>query len=709
MSSGGTDLMVLYQWTIGVPCRTHDANPLPLSGLLPWRQHGPFSFHLPPSSASAAALSFPPQGVALHLLLLEGSGADSGGTSSGFVSGPAAAYVTSVPGAASVSVPGGTSALGDFSLSAKAAAVVEDGALTSAAAAVGSIDVDLVTVAPRGTAASAPPSFSYSRLNSSPLLTSGSARLLPSSLRLTPLSPPHQAGLALHPTPFPLVSPATPTSPCRPYSFSSSFSFRLSSTNPAALGADGFAFVLLPDPTVGLPGPNMGYGRRPYRQEEAPLDPGGGGSDGGGGEFCVEDENGIITCTPMDSGGGITLNSSLPHLHSLAVEFDTSSTRLFLDPTVQHVGINVDYSMTGEGEAVLVHVGFAAGTGLLPLHTQTHDILSWSFQVDTKAPAPLPIWQPPSLSLPFLTPAAPFTASGTYTSTCSCPLSQPSYKLPQMPAFQTCHNEFPVCRLNSTDTCAPGVCLEGYDATSFCLCPPSFFPLDYSNLLRRPCNPVSKSAVRVPFFPAPPGLTCPLLLDIFDLSPQELLESNKGLACHKPDDTCASINKLMGTNVTDLNRNINCSQLIIPGKRVCVENNARYPSSPVAACNLYKTLDSTVHTCQKLATLRPGRHIMSIAKLFRVNPALYCDHLLPAAAGWTDSVVDKVCLLADELSGYGGMQCVTKRLYLVRRGDTCGKLIASRYKRKVDLFRSLNGGFDCTVSSLWVGMQLCLP
>ncbi|CAI7905037.1 unnamed protein product, partial [Closterium sp. NIES-53] len=38
----------------------------------------------------------------------------------------------------------------------------------------------------------------------------------------------------------------------------------------------------------------------------------------------------------------------------------------------------------GEGEAVLVHVGFAAGTGLLPLHTQTHDILSWAFQVDSK-------------------------------------------------------------------------------------------------------------------------------------------------------------------------------------------------------------------------------------------------------------------------------------------------------------------------------------
>ncbi|CAI7792313.1 unnamed protein product, partial [Closterium sp. NIES-53] len=150
---------------------------------------------------------------------------------------------------------------------------------------------------------------------------------------------------------------------------------------------------------------------------------------------------------------------------------------------------------------------------------------------------------------------------------------------------------FPICRLNSTDICAPGVCLEGYDASSFCLCPPSFFPLDFSNPLRQPCNQVRESATRVPFFPAPPGLTCPLLLDIFDLSPQELLESNQGMACDKPiprdlivnvsasankscssmyttnqGDTCKSINSLLDTNITNLNRNIDCSQPLVPGK-----------------------------------------------------------------------------------------------------------------------------------------------
>ncbi|CAI5476215.1 unnamed protein product, partial [Closterium sp. Yama58-4] len=333
-------------------------------------------------------------------------------------------------------------------------------------------------------------------------------------------------------------------------------------------------------------------------------------------------------------------------------------------------------------------------------------------------------------------------ATGTYTSTCSCPLSQPSYKLPQMPAFQTCFNEFPACRLNSTDTCAPGVCLEGYDATSFCLCPPSFFPIDYSYPLKQPCNQghpvtlirVGEFATRVPFFPAPPGLTCPLLLDVFDLSPQELLDSNQGMACDKPiprglvvnvsasanktctsmyttnqGDTCTSINSILETNITDLNRNIDCSQPLVPGKRMCVENYSNTPTFPVAGCKDRKALQPSLHTCQQVAAFSIGWNLMSYSKTFRINPALYCDHLLLGAAGWADSVLDSVCLLVEEVLGSGGLQCQTRWFYLVKTGDTCAKVIATRYKRKVTLFRSLNGGYDCTTSSLWEGMQLCLP
>ncbi|CAI5480687.1 unnamed protein product [Closterium sp. Yama58-4] len=174
-------------------------------------------------------------------------------------------------------------------------------------------------------------------------------------------------------------------------------------------------------------------------------------------------------------------------------------------------------------------------------------------------------------------------------------------------------------------------------------------------------------------------------------------------------DTCASINTLLDTNITDLNRNIDCSQPLVPGKRICVRSNPNVPAPPVAACMMHQILDPEVHTCQRLSTLGYGYNRMSYSSLFRINPALYCDLLLPGAAGWDDSVLDSVCVMADMLPGSGGIQCDTRRFYYVRRGDTCGKLIASRYKRKVDLFRSLNGGYDCTVSSLWEGMKLCLP
>ncbi|CAI5484236.1 unnamed protein product [Closterium sp. Yama58-4] len=105
-------------------------------------------------------------------------------------------------------------------------------------------------------------SFSHWPLSSAhPLLTAGSARRNRASLSLTTLSDLNSASLALHPAPFALLAPATPASPCRPFSFSTSFAFRISSPNAAGLGGEGLAFVMLPSPTLGLPGPSLGYGR----------------------------------------------------------------------------------------------------------------------------------------------------------------------------------------------------------------------------------------------------------------------------------------------------------------------------------------------------------------------------------------------------------------------------------------------------------------
>ncbi|CAI5984994.1 unnamed protein product [Closterium sp. NIES-64] len=148
-----------------------------------------------------------------------------------------------------------------------------------------------------------------------PLLTAGSARHNSSSLALTTLSDLNAAALALHPAPFALLAPATPASPCRPFSFSTSFAFRISSPNAAGLGGEGLAFVMLPTPMLGLPGPSLGYGR--------------------------------VLLPPESTTGADNSSSDVPsqQQRSLAVEFDTSSSPQFWDRPDHHVGVNLRGSM----------------------------------------------------------------------------------------------------------------------------------------------------------------------------------------------------------------------------------------------------------------------------------------------------------------------------------------------------------------------------
>ncbi|CAI5501409.1 unnamed protein product [Closterium sp. Naga37s-1] len=173
-------------------------------------------------------------------------------------------------------------------------------------------------------------SFSHWPLSSShPLLTAGSTRRNPSSLSLTTLSDRHAVSLALHPAPFALLAPATPSSPCRPFSFSTSFAFRISSPNAAGLGGEGLAFVMLPSPTLGLPGPSLGYGR-------LLLPPG--------------------STTGTDDSGSTSAVSSQQH-RSLAVEFDTSSSPEFFDRPDHHVGVNLHGSMLSLSSAPVHPLG----------------------------------------------------------------------------------------------------------------------------------------------------------------------------------------------------------------------------------------------------------------------------------------------------------------------------------------------------------------
>ncbi|CAI5981476.1 unnamed protein product [Closterium sp. NIES-64] len=175
-----------------------------------------------------------------------------------------------------------------------------------------------------------------------PLLTAGSARRNSSSLSLTTLSDLNAAALALHPAPFALLAPATPSSPCRPFSFSTSFAFRISSPNAAGLGGEGLAFVMLPTPMLGLPGPSLGYGR-------VLLPP--GSTTGADNSSDVSSQQQRSLAVEFDTSSSPQFwdrpdHHVGPQQHrSLAVEFDTSSSPQFFDRPDHHVGVNLHSSM----------------------------------------------------------------------------------------------------------------------------------------------------------------------------------------------------------------------------------------------------------------------------------------------------------------------------------------------------------------------------
>ncbi|CAI5520942.1 unnamed protein product [Closterium sp. Naga37s-1] len=228
-------------------------------------------------------------------------------------------------------------------------------------------------------------SFSHWPLSSAhPLLTAGSARRNRSSLSLTTLSDLNAASLALHPAPFALLAPATPTSPCRPFSFSTSFTFRISSPNAAGLGGEGLAFVMLPTPTLGLPGPSLGYGRLLLppgsTTAAAAADDGSSVSSVASSQLskraflprslvllpCCSDV--LLICffppaRPSSTAAPVLRSLTCPvpsnpypqQQRSLVVEFDTCASPEFWGRQEHHVGVNLDGSMLASSPCLPLH------------------------------------------------------------------------------------------------------------------------------------------------------------------------------------------------------------------------------------------------------------------------------------------------------------------------------------------------------------------
>ncbi|CAI7814610.1 unnamed protein product, partial [Closterium sp. NIES-54] len=72
--------------------------------------------------------------------------------------------------------------------------------------------------------------------------------------------------------------------------------------------------------------------------------------------------------------------------------------------------------------------------------------------------------------------------------------------------------------------------------------------------------------------------------------------------------------------------------------------------------------------------------VASPSRFFRMNQGLSCDALLPYSP-LQGNMMRRICVASVDGRPLSGNTCSTKRLYSVRRGDTCGMLISKRYRR----------------------------
>eukprot|EP00897_Mesotaenium_endlicherianum_P001092 jgi/Mesen1/10984/ME000097S10563 len=104
-------------------------------------------------------------------------------------------------------------------------------------------------------------------------------------------------------------------------------------------------------------------------------------------------------------------------------------------------------------------------------------------------------------------------------------------------------------------------------------------------------------------------------------------------------------------------------------------------------------------TCESIMR----RYHLDAPTFFKYNPGVYCGNLVPGTGFGTAG--QQVCVSAVPP---GRIRC-SKRVYSVRRGDSCAGIVYHKCRRSFKLFRDLNRRFDCVTSQLFVGLKVCVP
>lgn len=323
-----------------------------------------------------------------------------------------------------------------------------------------------------------------------------------------------------------------------------------------------------------------------------------------------------------------------------------------IDHSVLVVGYNIDPEAGTEAGAYWIirnswgpnwgmggymHIAISQGIGTCGMHT---------------LPAIVPVVKTPTPCSSGINPCGggvcigSTDASGKQSYTCKCPFFFTN--VTNTDGTPTCVFWLQ-CLLHKENPCAVGTCLDTFQGTYVCICPPGFAP-GLRPLRDTPTcvpNPKGQQTLTFPF-----DVACELVFQMYGLTSEQFLNQNPGL-------------------------NGTCENKIPANLRV---NVTRPPTA--INCSLYYSWQES-DNCSGVES----RFNVSEGTLASANPGISCD---PSAAN-KPVAYQQLCLQ----QGNGTSLSVCTQWFTTSAGDTC-ESITDMFGIDIVTFYTLNPGFSCS-------------
>ncbi|CAI5952545.1 unnamed protein product [Closterium sp. NIES-64] len=333
---------------------------------------------------------------------------------------------------------------------------------------------------------------------------------------------------------------------------------------------------------------------------------------------------------------------------------------------------------------------------------------------------------------PALNPCGGFTCSvdpaNATTNVCDCKL--PFVMATNTDGSRTCAY-LDACGTANRNPCLVGTCVNDGKGAYSCVCPPGYwhgltdegsescFPGDagttyivtFSNVRCSDIHPIY-SLTLTEFKAKNPTVNCNADIPVgteVDVSSAVTVSACTVLYYTSSKDTCASLQTYFNlTDITALNRGLDCTVPLKPNTALCVERNPalagfRYECSQWRSVTASDTCDSL-----RLSAKPP----LSPLSFFRLNMGINCDHMAPAVSilgesSWSTSSSGyfgfQVCLSSQAAFG---QQCPSGTKG-ISTSMQCAGINSNYYYNIQGAFKSCNG-FECP-SSVPPGMWICDP